>query len=160
MKLCFSGFTYVRNKRDVQQNPVTDPAFSWGRSSLSWCANLLFFKFLAENCMKMKEFGPQGEGGGWRTSLASYLGSAKETSIFDYIKTWSCFVHVCQQKDLTKSLTVPIHQILFFKFKLVYLELGVLLSFHFVYMRTYCDQYFHLLIHLLFIRQCVLSSLV
>ena len=26
----------------------------------SWCANLLFCILFAENCMKMKEFGPQG----------------------------------------------------------------------------------------------------
>ena len=44
---------------------VPDPEFSRGG-----CANsqkeLLFFNFFAENCMKMKEFGPQG----WRASLA------------------------------------------------------------------------------------------
>ena len=44
---------------------VADPGFSRGG-----CANsqkeLLFFNFFAENCMKLKEFGPQG----WRASLA------------------------------------------------------------------------------------------
>ena len=33
---------------------VADPGFSWGA-----VANLLNFKFVAENCMKMKEFGPR-----------------------------------------------------------------------------------------------------
>ena len=34
--------------------------FLRGGNSQSGCANLLFFKFVAENCMKMKEFGPLG----------------------------------------------------------------------------------------------------
>ena len=34
-----------------------------GANSQSGCANLLFCKFFAENCMKMKEIGPQGGGG-------------------------------------------------------------------------------------------------
>ena len=31
-----------------------------GANPQSGCANLLFRKFFAENCMKMKEFGPRG----------------------------------------------------------------------------------------------------
>ena len=31
-----------------------------GAYSKSWCANLLFCKFFAENCMKMKKIGSQG----------------------------------------------------------------------------------------------------
>ena len=38
--------------------PVADPG--GGGNSQSGCANLLFCKFVAENCMKMKEFGPRG----------------------------------------------------------------------------------------------------
>ena len=36
--------------------------FPGGTNSQRGCANLLFCKFLAENCIKMKEFGPQGRG--------------------------------------------------------------------------------------------------
>ena len=41
---------------------VADPGFSWGGGGnpKNGCANLLFCKFFAENCMKMKELGPQG----------------------------------------------------------------------------------------------------
>ena len=40
---------------------VADPGFSWGdANSQSGCPNLLFCKLFAENCMKMKEFGPGG----------------------------------------------------------------------------------------------------
>ena len=50
----------------TKSHSVEDPGFSWwevegGANSQSRCANLLFLKFFAENCMKMKEFGP-GEG--------------------------------------------------------------------------------------------------
>ena len=42
--------------------PVADPWFSWGggANSQMGCANLLFCNCFAENCMKMKEFGPLG----------------------------------------------------------------------------------------------------
>ena len=48
----------------LKSTTVTDPGFSWGGggrgNSQSGCANLFF----AENCMKMKEFGSPGGGGG------------------------------------------------------------------------------------------------
>ena len=44
---------------------AVDPAFflGWGgdTNSQSGCANLIFYNFFAENCMKMKEFGPDRE---------------------------------------------------------------------------------------------------
>ena len=43
---------------------VVDPGFSWeeGANSQIGCANLFF----CQNCMKMKEFGPQGGVHPWR----------------------------------------------------------------------------------------------
>ena len=47
-------------------------------NSQSGCANLLFCRFCAENCIKMKEFGHHGRGG---ASLAP-LGSANDEGSF------------------------------------------------------------------------------
>ena len=52
-------------------NSVADPGFSPGGAPTPKSA--IIFQFFAENCMKMKEFGPPGGG---RASLAPPLGSA------------------------------------------------------------------------------------
>ena len=55
-------FLYVAFVEEVVSNanslPEADPGFSLGGdgNSQSRCANLLFCKFFAENCMNMKEF--------------------------------------------------------------------------------------------------------
>ena len=49
---------------------VADPGFSPGGAPTPKSA--IIFQFFAKNCMKMKEFGPQGG----RASLAPPLGSA------------------------------------------------------------------------------------
>ena len=54
-------------------NPVADPGFSPGGAPTPKIA--IIFHIFAENCMKMKEFGPQGG----RASLAPPLGSANAT---------------------------------------------------------------------------------
>ena len=46
-----------------------------GRQLLKGSSNLLFFKIVAENCMKMKEFGPR-EGGRKGHVTGNRLGSA------------------------------------------------------------------------------------
>ena len=51
--------------------PVADPGFSPGGAPTP--KSTIIFQFFAENCMKMKEFGPPGGG---RASLAPPLGSA------------------------------------------------------------------------------------
>ena len=51
--------------------PVADPGFSPGGAPTPKIA--IIFHIFAENCMKMKEFGPPGGG---RASLAPPLGSA------------------------------------------------------------------------------------
>ena len=53
--------------------PVADPGFSPGGGAPTPKIAIIFHIF-AENCMKMKEFGPPGGGG--RASLAPPLGSA------------------------------------------------------------------------------------
>ena len=47
---------------DSVNSAVAYPGFSWSgcANSQDGCANLLFCNFLAENCIKMKEFGPRG----------------------------------------------------------------------------------------------------
>ena len=64
------------------QDTAADPGFAFrGANSPSGCGNLLFCKFFAKNCMKMKEFGPRkGEGGrsviwsdtSWKLSILSF----------------------------------------------------------------------------------------
>ena len=57
-------------------NPVADPGFSPGGAPTPKIA--IIFHIFAENCMKMKEFGPPGG----RASLAPPLGSANAICIF------------------------------------------------------------------------------
>ena len=56
-------------------NSVADPGFSPGGGAPT-PKSAIIFQFFAENCMKMKEFGPQGG----RASLAPPLGSANATT--------------------------------------------------------------------------------
>ena len=58
--VCNSTQPSISFKNIVPSLPVADPGFSWGGANCQCvCANLLFCNFfLAENCMKMKEFGP------------------------------------------------------------------------------------------------------
>ena len=54
----------------ILRKAVADPGFSPGGAPTP--KNAIIFQFFAENCMKMKEFGPRGG----RASLAPPLGSA------------------------------------------------------------------------------------
>ena len=56
---------------------MADPGFSPGGGAPT-PKNAIIFQFFAENCMKMKEFGPPGGGG---ASLAPPLGSANDYAL-------------------------------------------------------------------------------
>ena len=61
---------YSRYKTRISNafNAVADPGFSWGGAPTPKMG--LFFQLFAENCMKMKEFGPPGGGARpWRPPL-------------------------------------------------------------------------------------------
>ena len=58
-------YTGFRLKLVKRWESMADPGFPRGHQHPRRCANLLFCKFFAENCMKMKEFGLRG-----RASLA------------------------------------------------------------------------------------------
>ena len=68
--LCVNSIDPIR----LDPYPVADPGFSPGGAPTPKSA--IIFQFFAENCMKMKEFGPPGGG---RASLAPPLGSANAT---------------------------------------------------------------------------------
>ena len=54
-------------KANLDTKSVADPGFSRGGAPAPklW----LFYQFFAENCMKMKEFGPQAGARSWRPPL-------------------------------------------------------------------------------------------
>ena len=62
----------AKNSQAKMTTSVADPGFSPGGAPTPKSA--IIFQFFAENCMKMKEFGPPGG----RASLAPPLGSANE----------------------------------------------------------------------------------
>ena len=65
------AFTSHNGKKLSAMSAVADPGFSPGGGAPT-PKSAIIFQFFAENCMKMKEFGPPGGG----ASLAPPLGSA------------------------------------------------------------------------------------
>ena len=59
--------TARENQKDLASPSVADPGFSPGGAPTPKSA--IIFQFFAENCMKMKEFGPPGGGRPWRPPL-------------------------------------------------------------------------------------------
>ena len=77
---------------------VADPGFSPGGAPTPKSA--IIFQFFAENCMKMKEFGPPGG----RTSLAPPLGSANAfPEIQKYEVSWKTTIEVNLLQMVSKN---------------------------------------------------------
>ena len=72
-----SQYCSVKIRVSPKDNAVADPGFSPGGGAPT-PKSAIIFQFFAENCMKMKEFGPPGGG---RASLAPPLGSANATDV-------------------------------------------------------------------------------
>ena len=73
-------------------NPVADPGFSPGGAPTPKSA--IIFQFFAENCMKMKEFGPPG---GARVPGAP-LGSANAIGVYRRGISLRCFIDIYKMK--------------------------------------------------------------
>ena len=93
------GFFFGKSRFDVQSS-VADPGFSPGGAPTPKSA--IIFQFFAENCMKMKEFGPPG---GTRVPGAP-LGSANGhcTLHFTGILCSSCLLPPSPIQNTTRSM--------------------------------------------------------
>ena len=71
--------------KEAPQRPsstaVADPGFSPGGGGAPTSKIAIIFHIFAENCVKMKEFGPPGGVPGAPLGSANVLGRSKETSV-------------------------------------------------------------------------------
>ena len=66
---------------------VADPRFACGgTSSPDGCTNILFCKTFAENCLKMKDFGPRGHASITHTHLGSTTDLSLQTELSNQVK--------------------------------------------------------------------------
>ena len=85
-----------------RMSTVADPGFSQ-----SWCVNLLFCNFFANNCMKMKEFG--GLQGGARVPGASIW--IRKWSFLLESSTWAS-ADLCVSTGRPNNLFVSLHMLI------------------------------------------------
>ena len=76
----------------IEQSPVADPGFSPG--GVPTPKNAIIFQFFAENCMKMKEFGPPGGARIPGTPLGSANGHCVHSCDTGCENTWNRTVTV------------------------------------------------------------------